>query len=431
MQEFAIAALAIILHVVNYNATAQIEHATRIFTKAIGKNAVYYYAVYLVASALVRDHFIQQAVILDQGSFVFAAKPVMQALGWTSGAIGILMNLWTLKALGIKGMYNGDSFGFLMDAPVTDGPYKYMQEPQYNGTTIVLIVTPTQLLAWATENRTEEPERPARHPEPIDPKWIEIILGKPDAARMKDCVDVVKSDATLDAKLVALDELEMLVESIDNANDLQPLKLWPELLNILLTSEESEIRVNVAWVMGTAVQNNDRAQQDFARAGGLNILLNSLLKDTDPTVRIKLLYCLSAAIRVCPTNFNEFINNDGFKIIVSACQDGNEQMIKRSLFLFDALMHEEDQSTVEQTNTKLMENAVYDMIIEILSKHELDLDLVEQCFKLLLSVANYSRETLEMWADMLKAQFEHILGVLANEDVAEVKSLISQLQELI
>lgn len=73
---------------------------------------------------------------------------------------------------------------------------------------------------------------------------------------------MAKSDASLGAKLVALDELEMLVESIDNANDLQPLKLWPELLNILLASKEPEIRVNVAWVMGTAVQNNDRAQQD-------------------------------------------------------------------------------------------------------------------------------------------------------------------------
>ncbi|KAJ3260334.1 hypothetical protein HK103_000969 [Boothiomyces macroporosus] len=141
MQEFAIAALSIVLHVVNYNATAQVEHATRVFTKILGKNAVYYYAVYLVVSALVRDHFIQQAVILDQGSFSIASKPIMQAAGWTLGAVGIIMNLWTLKALGIKGMYNGDSFGFLMDAPVTDGPYKYMQEPQYNGTTIVLIGT--------------------------------------------------------------------------------------------------------------------------------------------------------------------------------------------------------------------------------------------------------------------------------------------------
>ncbi|KAJ3277115.1 hsp70 nucleotide exchange factor fes1 [Terramyces sp. JEL0728] len=299
-------------------------------------------------------------------------------------------------------------------------------------------VTPTQLLAWSVENRSEEPARPVRNREPIDPKWIEIILGKPDSARMKDCVEIVKSEATLDEKLAALDELEMLVESLDNANDLQPLKLWPELLNLLLTSNEPEVRVNVAWVMGTAVQNNERAQADFARAGGVSTLLSVLLKDTDPAVKIKLLYCLSgkyylipAAVRVSPQNFQEFASNDGFKVIVSACQDGNEQMIKRSLFLFDALMHEEDQNTIQITNTKIMENAVFEMIVDILSKHELDLDLVEQCFKLLISVGTYSKETVEMWGDVLKGQFDHILGALGNEDTAEVKVLIGQLQALI
>lgn len=52
-----------------------------------------------------------------------------------------LMNVWTLHALGIKGMYNGDSFGFLMDAPVTTGPYAYLDEPQYVGTTLCLVGT--------------------------------------------------------------------------------------------------------------------------------------------------------------------------------------------------------------------------------------------------------------------------------------------------
>lgn len=94
-------------------------------------------------------------------------------------------------------------------------------------------------------------------------------------------------------------------------------------------------------------------------------------------------------------------------------------------------MHEEDENTIQKTNAKMMENAVFDMIVEILSKHELDLELVEQCLKLLISVAQYSKETLEMWADMLNAQFDHIIAVLANDDVTEVKSLISQLQKLI
>jgi len=44
--------------VANYNITAQFEHHTRRITKLLGPNAVYYYAVYLILSALLRDHFI-------------------------------------------------------------------------------------------------------------------------------------------------------------------------------------------------------------------------------------------------------------------------------------------------------------------------------------------------------------------------------------
>ena len=70
---------------------------------------------------------------------------------------GILLNIWTLQALGIKGMtsccsarhgipadcwpgmYNGDSFGWLMDAPVTGGPYTFFNDPQYVGTTAAML----------------------------------------------------------------------------------------------------------------------------------------------------------------------------------------------------------------------------------------------------------------------------------------------------
>ena len=63
------------------------------------------------------------ATIIAAGLFVF----------------GIGLNLWTLQALGIKGMYNGDSFGWLMDAPVTNGPFAYFNDPQYVGTTAAIL----------------------------------------------------------------------------------------------------------------------------------------------------------------------------------------------------------------------------------------------------------------------------------------------------
>jgi len=128
------AVVASLLHVVNYNATAHLEHRTRIFTRIIGRHAVYCYAVYLVLSALLRDYFINQAVAASQNTLVLFSPHVAFFLGGALFVGGFLLNLWTLKALGIKGMYNGDSFGFLMKELVTDGPYAYFNDPQYVGT---------------------------------------------------------------------------------------------------------------------------------------------------------------------------------------------------------------------------------------------------------------------------------------------------------
>ncbi|KAF9582008.1 hypothetical protein BGW38_000777, partial [Lunasporangiospora selenospora] len=108
---------------------------------ALGKNAIYFYAVYLVLSALLRDHFIHLAVAPNADTFVIFPSTIAKALGGGAFVSGFLINLWTLKALGIKGMYNGDSFGFLFDAPVTDGPYKYFNDPQYVGTAMSLFGT--------------------------------------------------------------------------------------------------------------------------------------------------------------------------------------------------------------------------------------------------------------------------------------------------
>ncbi|XP_004348088.2 PEMT/PEM2 methyltransferase [Capsaspora owczarzaki ATCC 30864] len=131
---------AIVLHVANYNATAQIEHKTRCFTKILGANAVYYYAVYLVLSAAVRDAVIHSAIEASLPELQWIVLPVEIAtiVGYGLFVVGILLNLWTLHALGIKGMYNGDSFGFLMDAPVTSGPYTIFSDPQYVGTTLAM-----------------------------------------------------------------------------------------------------------------------------------------------------------------------------------------------------------------------------------------------------------------------------------------------------
>lgn len=61
-------------------------------------------------------------------------SPFKEPVGGALVAFGAIINLWAIQTLGIKGIYNGDSFGFLFDAPVTTGVYRYFSDPQYLGT---------------------------------------------------------------------------------------------------------------------------------------------------------------------------------------------------------------------------------------------------------------------------------------------------------
>ena len=116
----------------------------------LGKHAIYYYAVYLVASALIRDSIIKRAVEVEVREVRLLILEE-EAAFWFGGSLfvcGLLLNLWTLERLGIKGMYNGDSFGHLMNAPVTDGPFRYLSDPQYVGTTMAMLGYAIQMQSW-------------------------------------------------------------------------------------------------------------------------------------------------------------------------------------------------------------------------------------------------------------------------------------------
>ncbi|KAL7748639.1 hsp70 nucleotide exchange factor fes1 [Sorochytrium milnesiophthora] len=162
------------------------------------------------------------------------------------------------------------------------------------------MATLQDLLKWGIENATRGEDAPASTrppPQPLDPKWIEVVLGKPDAARMRDAVTIaVDADHThsLDDRLTALDELLLLVESIDNARDLQALKLWPSLLSLLVegldggAEELADVRMGSAWAVATSVQNNPDAVEAFLAADGIDKLADAVDREHNPAALAKL-----------------------------------------------------------------------------------------------------------------------------------------------
>ncbi|ELU37498.1 Fes1 domain-containing protein [Rhizoctonia solani AG-1 IA] len=78
------------------------------------------------------------------------------------------------------------------------------------------------LLKWSLENTpTDEPVvRPtAERMKELDPEIIDMILGKSDAVVMKEKLAIARDESREeDERVEALDDFEMLVEQIDNAN---------------------------------------------------------------------------------------------------------------------------------------------------------------------------------------------------------------------
>jgi hsp70-interacting protein len=135
----------------------------------------------------------------------------------------------------------------------------------------------SNLLRWSIENSTQ-PNDPtaadaaaqpaaaaaaARPATALDQDALRrILLGGPsDADRMKDAMLAIQHpDVSLPNKIVAFDNFEQLVEQIDNANNMEPLKLWQPLVE-QLGSGEAEMRKWAAWCLATAVANNVKAQE--------------------------------------------------------------------------------------------------------------------------------------------------------------------------
>lgn len=164
-----------------------------------------------------------------------------------------------------------------------------------------------QLLKWSIENSetasadptsTTDPKAERPSGRPINAEALNSLLGGPsDADLMKESMAAVLSpQITLENKLVAMDNFEQLIENLDNANNMEVLGLWAPLVQ-LLKNDEAELRRYAAWCVGTAVQNNVKAQERLLAEDAISVLTNLSIEDANEPVRRKAIYALSSEIR--------------------------------------------------------------------------------------------------------------------------------------
>ena len=128
-----------------------------------------------------------------------------------------------------------------------------------------------QLLKWSIENAdasrddptaTTDPKAERPSGRPLNADALNALLGGPtDADLMRESMATIQNpEISLENKLVAFDNFEQLIENLDNANNMEPLGLWTPLVE-QLENEDPDMRRMAAWCLGTAVQNNIKAQE--------------------------------------------------------------------------------------------------------------------------------------------------------------------------
>lgn len=170
---------------------------------------------------------------------------------------------------------------------------------------------------------------------------MDVLLGRSDAVQMREAAEtLLDAQQSLDERLTAGELLEDLVLSLDNAKDLGPLGLWKPLLQGLVTDSAPEIQTAIAGILGTAVQNNDKAQEQLVAADGLAPLLNMVGSTTATnSVRSKVLYAISSLIRHCPVALKGFLDGNGFTSLSKILSSNtNKTFSKKTVFLIQQLL---------------------------------------------------------------------------------------------
>ncbi|EJD05711.1 nucleotide exchange factors-like protein [Fomitiporia mediterranea MF3/22] len=204
------------------------------------------------------------------------------------------------------------------------------------------------LLRWSIENsaadasNVEQPQH-TQQPRQIDPGIIDAILGRPDSVLMKEALDVAtKEESGEDARLQALDDFEMLIEQIDNANNIEKMSMWPTLRDLLSSDASSDaIRAAVLWIIGTAVQNNPSAQNAYLSLSDspLSVILSRLApNESSSQTRSKAVYALSGLLKHNARGVKLMEESGGWKILKAALEDPDITVRRKAVFLLSSLL---------------------------------------------------------------------------------------------
>lgn len=197
-----------------------------------------------------------------------------------------------------------------------------------------------KLLQWSIAQQSGDKEAMDKIGQP-DPKMLQQLFGGPDEPTlMTQAILVVDNpEATLENKEVAFENFEMLIENLDNANNIENLKLWPKIIAQLLSTELS-LLVLAASIVGIATQNNPNSQEAFLKQeGGLQQLITLASDEKTPKeLLLKVLFAMSSLVRNFADATEQFTKLGGWKVLDLLVSKSNHKELLRKLSLLSALL---------------------------------------------------------------------------------------------
>jgi len=223
----------------------------------------------------------------------------------------------------------------------------------------------------------------------------------------------------------ALDELLILVEPIDNANDLHKLGGLVAIIRELHNAEP-EIRKTSAWILGKAGQNNVLVQNQILELGVLNILIK-MVGSSYTEEAIKALYAISALIRNNEHGQELFFVANGNLMLQDIMSNSSieARLQKMAAFLVADLagyqLHNVENTKLSFLSNNVFLKSVVDMALST------DLDLQEKALLAIRSLLQLTDSDasdfqdfcgLDRVLDRMREQFEKLTTVEEHEDYA-------------
>ena len=292
-----------------------------------------------------------------------------------------------------------------------------------------------QLLAWSTKHARNDLTKSDgtssssadanKHHEPIDSKWIDIIMGKSDVVRMKECMErLLNLDLTLEERLEAADELELLVEDLDNAQDFCKLNLLRLLVPCLRTFAEPQLRMHVMWILATMVQNSPQVKKAYLDKNVIVAVLDRLkAREESVDVQGKVVSLLSGFLKHNLPGQSLFVQLGGYQIVFDALKRHLHDFpfVKRVLFMVHSIIASAATKTAVQTlvASESVHNYFLNLLLQLImtvDNGDEDLnaeEVIELSFKLLKEsdTATLDKNTLNQQLSKAKQMYHENEGL--------------------